>query len=138
MITQKQIRSLAIILSLAWTALWAANQIVDFHARRDNQTIILEWATEQESGLKKFHIHRRIDQSNWTVIATVAAQGHSTTRNQYTFRDATIYKSQLASCYYRLETELDDGSKSLHQTIASAAGMSGIRHTWGSLKAMFR
>jgi len=138
MASKKQIFFTGIILLILCGSLWAANQIVDFHARRDNQTIILEWATEQESGLSKFHVHRRIDQSNWTVIASLTAKGHTTTRNQYSYTDATIYKTQLASCYYRLEVELEDGSKTLHQTIASAAGMSGIRHTWGSLKAMFR
>lgn len=131
--------SIAVLLVLCWTLLWAANRVVEFHARKDSQAVVLEWATEEESGLKQFHVQRRIDQSNWVSIGTVAALGPSETQNRYTYRDATLYKAtNNGSIYYRLELELDDGTRLLHATIASTAGLSGVRHTWGSIKAMFR
>ena len=131
--------SLAVLLIFCWTLLWAANRVVEFHARKESQAVVLEWATEQESGLKQFHVQRRIDQSNWVAIGKVTALGPSESMNRYTYRDATLYKTaNNASLYYRLELEMEDGTRLLHTTIASAAGMSGIRHTWGSIKAMFR
>ncbi|MCK5147123.1 hypothetical protein KAR48_10235 [bacterium] len=138
MISQRKKAFIGIIILLSWTFVWASNRITAFEASKENNTITLNWTIEQESGLIKFNIHRKIGQSNWVTIGSVPSKNLTETSIDYSFKDSNIWKTQNSACYYRLEMELQGGIKKMHTIIASASGMSGIRHTWGSLKAMFR
>jgi len=113
-------------------------QISDFRASRDGNVVLLEWVTESESNLLRFDIQRSTDQHYWLKIGENAAIGESSSSRNYSYRDDTIYKTEQSTFYYRLVVVDKNQQKIIHPTIASIAGSSGIRHTWGSIKAMFR
>ncbi|MBN1893575.1 hypothetical protein JW906_03725 [bacterium] len=113
-------------------------QISDFHASRDGNAVLLEWVTESESNLLRFDIQRSTDQRYWLKIGENAAIGESSSSRHYSYRDDTIFKTGQSNFYYRLVVIDKNQQKSIHSVIASIAGSSGIRHTWGSIKAMFR
>ena len=118
--------------------LQAGARIVEFHAIRQNDTVILEWATEEESNLLRFEIERSTDNINWVQIGKKPAQGESSIKQYYSYTDNNLFKSNVSNFYYRLLIVEKSGQVTIHSVIASVIGISGIKHTWGSIKAMFR
>ncbi len=116
----------------------AAGAISDFHAKREANSVVLEWTTESESNLERFDIERSMDRNRWFKIGELAAAGETRIRQTYTYRDNTIFKSSTNTYYYRLLLVDKNGQVSIHDVVVSMSGISGIRHTWGSIKAMFR
>jgi hypothetical protein len=117
----------------------ASAQINNFHARAVNNSIVVEWSTESESGVSKFEIQRSLDKINWIKIGSVSSQsGNSSTHHDYQFIDNSIFKGNESSLNYRLVVIDQTGHSEIFSVIASVSGSSGIRQTWGSLKAMFR
>ena len=129
-----------IILLLIPIVLLSGIRITDFHGRRENNTVVLEWTTVEESNIKQFNIERtsEINSANWTLIGSVEAKGESSTQQLYSFRDSNIFKTNQANFYYRLGIMDNNNMITYHDVIISISGNSGIKHTWGSLKAMFR
>jgi len=113
-------------------------QISDFHASREGNAVLLEWVTESESNLLRFDIQRSTDQRYWLKIGDQTAVGESSSSRHYSYRDDTIFKTEQSNFYYRLVVVDKNQQKTIHPVIAAIAGSSGIRHTWGSIKAMFR
>ena len=114
-------------------------RIVEFHARREFNYAVLEWATEKEEDLQKFVIQRSTDNMNWTTIDEVKPQpGEFTSKRTYTYIDKSIFKNSISTFYYRLLIVNKNGQSTPHSVIVSISGNSGIKHTWGSIKAMFR
>lgn len=123
----------------AWTALLSASAAVsEFHATRQDNAVLLEWATDSESGLKAFELQRSVDQSSWQKIGTVSAVGETTEESRYSYIDNSVYKPAESNFYYRIVLVYDSGQRVVHDTVVSVSGSSGIRHTWGSIKATFR
>ena len=121
------------------TVLFSETRIVDFHAYRSNNCAMLEWATEQEINLSKFIIQRSTDNINWTKIGDITPDmGDSSVRREYRFLDKSIFKKTIGNFYYRIIVVSQDGQSTIYDVIVSISGSSGIKHTWGSIKAMFR
>jgi len=118
--------------------LYSSVRISEFHARRERNYILLEWATEFESNLLKFEIERSTDRIHWIKIGEVSALGESNQVRFYTFKDQTLLKGNLTSLSYRLTLVYKNGTSEIYDVIVSVEGISGIRQTWGSIKAMFR
>lgn len=128
-----------VLLGIAGSLLLQASaRISAFYAKREKNTVILEWTTEEEANLVKFEIHRSTDQMRWYKIGETRAVGESSQRNVYSYTDNSIFKAAVNTLYYRLLLVEKNGSNVSWDVIASVEGQSGIRHTWGSIKAMFR
>lgn len=131
--------SLAVCILLPHVVSFSGARIVNFHARRDGRNVVLEWATENESNVDCYIIQKSTDTVHWTTLQEIKSKNsNSTTRQSYTFVDNQIYKNSLANFYYRLVIKDQDGSTTIHTVVASVSGSSGIKHTWGSIKAIFR
>jgi len=116
-------------------------RITEFHGRRESNTVVLEWTTVEESNIKKFTIERttEINSANWISVGSIEAKGESSEQQLYSFRDSNIFKtSNQANFYYRLGVVDSNDIITYHDVIVSISANSGIKHTWGSLKAMFR
>lgn len=114
-------------------------QISEFNAQRTDGQVILEWITTQESNVLRFDIERSTDTVPWQKIGSKNAVGESNTPREYTFVDNfSIFKTTQSNFYYRLIIVSKDGQRTPHNVIATISGSSGIKHTWGSIKAMFR
>ena len=120
------------------TLLYSGARIVEFRAIKNNNAVVLEWTTDNESNLAKFNIQRSSDNIHWGYIGSKTAQGETTSTQHYTFVDNSIFKSDQSNFYYRLICIDKNGQQTIHDVIVSVTGNSGIRHTWGSIKAMFR
>ena len=127
-----------VLLALCPVLLLSSASISGFMATRNNNTIFLQWTTEGESSLSKFEIERSIDRYRWLKIGEVPALGESNQKNTYSYNDRTLFKGNLSGVYYRLVLVDKNGDSIAYDVIASVEGSSGIRHTWGSIKAMFR
>lgn len=79
---------------------------------------LLNWHTLQEINSKAFTIQRSFDGVHFNNIGTIAAQGNSTTRQGYTFKDAGIINSIQSVVYYRLLAADIDGKTAYSQVIA--------------------
>ena len=117
-----------------------ATRISDFHGKRQNNAVILEWVTEEETDLSKFLIQRSTDGYYWQTIGEKTPIGESSgSRKEYSFTDSSIFKGQFSGTFsYKLVIVNTQGQQTDHDVIVSISGTSGIRHTWGSIKAMFR
>jgi len=111
--------------------------INNFHARRgNNNQIILSWETESETNVAEFIIKR----NNLEIKRIASHSNNSTILQTYSFVDhnSELLKSSVSSFNYSLTIVDLDGHQEEYPVIASISVSSGIKHTWGSLKALFR
>jgi hypothetical protein len=106
-----------------------------FHASSDGDNVQLEWKTEEESNLKDFVIERKTPESSYIDIATIDAQGSN---SEYSYLDKTAYKTNDLIFVYRLKIVDNDNTTSYSDEVSVTPNISGIKRTWGSIKAMFR
>lgn len=117
------------------TVLFAGAVIPKFEGKDGGNKVVLEWVSIVESNLAYYEIERSFDQKNYTKIDKIDARGPST----YTFIDKSVFKPTSHVFYYRLRIVDKDNSATLFWKVLSVKpSISGIKHTWGSLKAMFR
>jgi hypothetical protein len=98
-------------------------------------SIVIEWKTGDETNVNCFQIERKTLQSSYVSIATIPPKGSN---SDYTFTDANAYKTTDAVFIYHLKIVDNNNSVSYSNEISVSNGISGIKKTWGSIKAMFR
>ena len=77
-----------------------------FLVKKINNSVQINWSTQQESNSSHFNIERSVDGSNWNTIATVAAAGNSSNTINYLAYDNAPLKG---TNYYRLKLVDRDG-----------------------------
>jgi hypothetical protein len=128
-----------LIIAVAALSLTAGAVISRFEAEPGLNKVTLRWTTAVESNLKGFEIERGLDGKSFQFLAFVEAAGNSSSPRDYVYEDRTVFKSLGNVYYYRLKLVDFDGSFSYYDKVVSVAPqISGVRHTWGSIKAMFR
>ncbi|MCP5063707.1 MAG: hypothetical protein GY936_14765 [Ignavibacteriae bacterium] len=121
---------------LNFTILFGSAFVQFFDADSNGDNIILTWQTSDEQNVQQFEILRGPDKDNLTSIATIASQGNN---SSYTYIDKNAYKTNSSFYAYGLVVVDYDGSKTDPLTIGvKHDGVSGIKNTWGSIKALFR
>jgi len=128
--------TLAVLLLTQITFLFAGAFISYFHGRSNGDNIVLDWQTGQESHLKNFVIERKTPISGFVELATINSKGNN---SNYTFTDDNAYKTNDAVYIYRLRLNEEDGNVSFSSEVTvTHGGLSGVKRTWGSIKALFR
>jgi hypothetical protein len=123
-----------ILLFTCAAAVFAGAYLEQFSASSNGDDIKLEWKTGEESGVKNYVIERsQISYDNFTEIATVKPQGSN---SFYSYTDKSAYKATDLIFKYRLKIVASEVSYS--KTISVSQNISGVKRTWGSIKAMFR
>lgn len=116
--------------------LFAATDLQYFTARSDSDAILLEWKTGVEDNLSRFEIERSASEpNNFIHIGTVSAIGNN---SYYYYRDEVMLNSSAPLYYYRLKLIDNNGGHVYSNTITVTHIISGVRSTWGSIKAIFR
>ena len=116
--------------------LFAATDLQYFTARSDSDAILLEWKTGAEDNLSRFEIERSASEpNNFIHIGTVSAIGNN---SYYYYRDEVTMNSSAPLYYYRLKLIDNNGGHVYSNTITVTHIISGVRSTWGSIKAIFR
>ena len=127
------------ILGFLFSTLFAGAVIVDFRGEVKSNKAILKWTTSSELNCREFQIERGFDQKTFQKIGTVEAAGNSSERKEYIYEDTSIFRQTENTFYYRIKIIDKDGTESLFSEVVSVTpSISGVRHTWGSIKAMFR
>ena len=99
------------------------------------EDVLLEWQTSAEVNLKHFVIERRTIQNPYIELATVEPKGNN---SFYSYLDEAAYKTAELVFIYRLKIVDNDGATSFSREVTVSHNVSGVKRTWGSIKAMFR
>jgi len=128
------LQNLFVILVVITTAFGGA--FLDyFQGRSEGEDIRLEWKTGQENNLDHFAIERRTPQSSYMEIATIEPKGSNSI---YYYIDQSAYKTTDIIFVYRLKIVDNDNQLSYSLEVTVSHNVSGVKRTWGSIKAMFR
>jgi hypothetical protein len=106
-----------------------------FHGRSEGDDVRLEWKTGEEVNLENFLIERKTPQSSFTEIVTIEPQGSN---SYYSYLDKSAYKTNDIVFIYRLKIVDQNGQTSYSAEVTVSHNVSGVKRTWGSIKAMFR
>lgn len=132
----KWIKNLLPLIILIPVFIFSDQRILDFQAARNENSVTLSWSTRDESNIAYFKLKRSTDMNVWySIDQKINANSSPST---YTFTDQTLFKTLDSDYFYTLIIYNKDGSKINHDEIARCTGISGFRHTWGSIKAIFR
>lgn len=127
--------SYVLVIILLTTAVFAGTFLEYFQGRSEDEDIILEWKTREEADLQNFKVERKTPQSSYVEIATIQPKGSN---SYYTYVDQSAYKSQNMMFIYRLKIVDNSGQVSYSNEVSVSHSVSGVKRTWGSIKAMFR
>jgi len=116
-------------------AVYAGAFLDYFHGRSEGEDIRLEWRTSEEVNLRHFIIERKTPQSPFIELATIEPLGSN---SFYTYLDESAYKTEDLVFIYRLKIVDNNNSVSYSSEVTVSHNVSGVKRTWGSIKAMFR
>ncbi len=88
--------------------------LVAFSAKLQNNTVILNWQTTNETNSAFFNIQRSRDGVYFTNIGKVIAKGDG----NYNFNDSLIYMPQPSIIYYRLQMVDQNGSNTYSKIVS--------------------
>ena len=106
-----------------------------FQGYSEGENVRLEWKTSEEVNLQNFIIERKTPQNPYIEIATIDPQGNN---SFYSYLDESAYKTEDLVFIYRLKILDNDGTVSYSSEVTVSHNVSGVKRTWGSIKAMFR
>ena len=124
-----------IILLITFTILLAGARVENFNADSDGDNIILTWNSFEEPDVKHYEILRGPRKDILSSLNTVKAKGDN---SSYTYVDETAYKTSETVYAYGLVIVYNDGTKSEPMRTSLRHGVSNVKRTWGSIKALFR
>jgi len=106
-------------------------------AYSDGVNVTLRWATEDESSVLYYEVERSTGNSgNFMSIGRIDPKGPSL----YEFIDNSAFMLKVTTIYhYRIKVVFSGDKTPLYtQSLTVSHTVSGVRRTWGSIKAMFR
>ena len=123
------------IILLIATAVFAGTFLEYLQGRSEGEDIRLEWKTREEVNLQHFIIERKTPQSSFVEITTIQPKGSN---SSYSYLDQSTYKTTDMIFIYRLKIVDTNGQASYSNEVSVSHNVSGVKRTWGSIKAMFR
>lgn len=125
-----------LFLLLAVGVVYSVTELQYFTAKSEADAILLEWKTGTEDNLSRFEVERSASEPNSFIhIGTVSAIGSN---SYYYYRDEMAMHLSAPVYYYRLKLVDGNGNYVYSNTITVTHIISGVRSTWGSIKAIFR
>jgi len=134
-------RLFALVLFVFAAGLYANSIVKNLRAYPLEDKILLSWETSSEQNLARFQIERSTDGKTFFAIAYVDAKKEPA---QYEFIDNSVFAKPTASAQddrqysYRLKLLYDDNGSDYTESVSVTPLISGTRHTWGSIKALFK
>ena len=128
-----------VLLSAITGVLIASVSLQYFTAKTNTEGILLEWKTGDESGTRTFDIERSASTpDNFIFIKSITATGNN---SYYAYLDNNVNVrngTNSSIYYYRLKCTQQNGVYTYSNVISVVHTLSGIKNTWGSIKAIFR
>jgi hypothetical protein len=105
-------------------------------ASSDGINITIRWVTEDESNVARFEIERRTDNdAAYATVASLDPKGPSL----YEYVDRSVFRKTATIYHYRVKIYFSSGAPPVYSIdLPVSHTVSGVRRTWGSIKAMFR
>lgn len=114
----------------------SAGAILDFFTvQTDGEYVKIEWKTGEENNIDHFSIQRKTPQTDYIEIVQIKPRG---SYSFYSYIDQSIYKSENTVFSYQLVIINNDQTRTKSREISASPNISGVKRTWGSIKAMFR
>jgi hypothetical protein len=133
-----RIPAIAITLALLFWGVSRAEVIkpTSLQASSDGVNITVRWITEDETSVARFDIERSTDNdAAYTTIATLDPKGPSL----YEYVDRSVFRKTATIYHYRIKISFTNGAAPVYTIdLPVSHTVSGVRRTWGSIKAMFR
>lgn len=124
------------LLMLVVSAAYSYAQVTYFSAKTGGNNVKIEWTSGDESNVSHYSIERKTPQTSFVEIVTVPAKGSN---SYYSYEDQSLYKINDAVFIYRIVSVNKDNSSTIYpHDVSVSPNISGIKRTWGSIKAMFR
>ena len=122
--------------------LFADAVIREFRAEPGVNRVQLYWKVTLESNVKGYRVERGFDPTHLSTLAFVNATEDPVDPAQgklYHYVDQTVFKGDGRSFYYQIVV-VDMQNREVTRTYVREVSpkISAVRHTWGSIKAMFR
>jgi len=132
----KYISKILLVVFLNMSILFGSAFIQFFVADSNGDNIVLSWQSTTEESVNHYEILRGPDRDNLSILTTVEAKGNN---SNYSYVDESAYKTAESFYAYGLVIVDNDGSKSepMYRFITHN-GVSSVKRTWGSIKALFR
>jgi hypothetical protein len=127
-----------LILVVSAGGLVASVTLQYFTAKTSGDGIFIEWKTGDEGGTAIFDLERSATTpDNFVSIKALNAAGNN---SYYSYQDNSVNIMGVMGSiyYYRLKCILGNGSYTYSNSISVIHSVSGIKTTWGSIKAIFR
>ena len=127
-----------VVLSLIIFAatVFAGAYFYDFNVYHDGDNVVITWKTLQENNVKEFVVQRSTPQSSFVDIASIQPKGNN---SSYSYTDQSAYKTSDLVFIYQIKIVGNDPSDITYSKPQSVLqNVSGVKQTWGSIKAMFR
>jgi hypothetical protein len=125
-----------IFLILIFVSVAFAGAYLDyFQAKSEGDNVQVEWKTGDETNVNHYSVQRKTPQTSYVEIATVQPKGSNSI---YSFIDQSIYKTNDIIFIYQLKIIDNNMQTSFSSEVSVSPNISGIKRTWGSIKAMFR
>jgi len=105
------------------------------NAKNENDNVRIEWRTSDEKNVKEFVVERKTYQGEFNALESVKPLGSN---SYYSFLDQNAYKVTDVIFIYRVKIVDVDNSVSYTKEVSVSHSISGVKRTWGSIKAMFR
>lgn len=129
---------ITVLILLVSGIVYASVTLQYFVARDNGVGVLIEWKTSEEGGTAKFDIERSANTpDNFMYIDSKTATGNN---SYYSYQDNSVDLGNRSSSiyYYRLKCVEGSGNYTYTNHITVSHAVSGIRSTWGSIKAIFR
>jgi uncharacterized protein YxeA len=125
-----------LILLIIAATVFAGAYFYDFNVYHDGDNVVITWKTLQESNVREFVVERSTPQSSFVEIATIQPKGSN---SSYSFTDESAYKTSDLVFRYQIKIVGNDPNDVTYSATKSVLqNVSGVKQTWGSIKAMFR
>ncbi len=132
-------RTLSVFIFLFMLSVVALSDVVregSFQATSDGSNVTLRWITDDESSIARFEIEKRSGtDGEYKTIASIEPRRLSI----YEFVDYSAMNKTSSLYQYRIKVVFTNGANPLYVgPVTVTHSVSGVRKTWGSIKALFR
>ena len=127
---------LLMVLCFGFVAISGVIKTGSFQATSDGANVTLRWLTEDETNVARFEIERRAGvDGDFSTIGTITPNASPL----YEFIDYSAFRKVATVYQYRIKVSFTNGATPIYVgPLTVNHTVSGVRRTWGSIKAMFR
>ncbi len=119
--------------------LFAGAVIKDFSGEAGMNKVKLKWVVTAENSVDGYRILRKFNGTIFEEIAFIRPQVSGDAEKKYEYVDESVFKTAGRTCHYKLQiVNKDKSTVDYGQIVTVSPQISAARHTWGSIKAMFR